>query len=254
MKGFMVFTKKELQEQLRTYRSFILLSAFFLLGMLSPLTARLLPEIVSQIDMNGIKIILPEPGVMDAYAQFFKNITQMGLLAVLLVFGGTLSNELVTGTLINLLSKGLPRRTVLLSKYVAAVLLWTVSYLVAAAVNYLYTQYLFAGERIEHLGFALFCLWLFGCFLIALVILSSTVAAGTFGGLILSVLSIAVMLMLQLFPNTERYNPVTLASRNAALLSGEAAIGDMAGSVAVTVCLLTGSLLLSIVLFHRKKL
>jgi ABC-2 type transport system permease protein len=254
MRGFLVFTKKELVEQLRTYKCLILLAVFFLFGMTSPLLAKLMPEIFAGMELQGMKIVIPEPTVLDAYTQFFKNLTQMGLLVILLIFGGTLSNELMRGTLINILAKGLPRHTVLLSKFMAAVLLWTVAYGMAAAVNYGYTEYLFTNTAVNNLGFSLFCLWLFGCLVLALIILSSTIASGNFGGLILSSISIVIMLILSIFPSLEKFNPITLASKNIALLSGEASVEELLITIAITCGLLVGSLLLSVVLFRKKRL
>lgn len=254
MRAFLIFTKKELVEQLRTYKSLILLSVFFLFGMLSPLLAKLLPELLSGMELQGMKIEIPEPTVLDAYGQFFKNLTQMGLLATLLVFGGILSNEMTKGTLINILAKGLPRHTVLLSKFTAAILLWSVSYGLAVGVNYGYTEYLFENTAVHNLVFSLFCLWLFGCFIIAVILLSSTVLSGNFGGLILSVGAIVIMLILNIFPELEKYNPITLASKNVALLSGTAASADLTWNVLITCLLTLGSILLSAILFHRRRL
>ena len=254
MRGFYAFTKKELLEQLRTFKWLIILSVFFLFGMMSPVMAKLLPDILSGMEVEGMVIKVPEPTALDAYAQFFKNFTQMGMLVVLLVFGGTLSGELSKGTLINILAKGLPRHTVLLSKYMAAVLLWTVGYLVAAATNYGYTAYLFKTTTVENLLFSLFCLWLFGCFVLALIILSSTIASGNFGGLILSAVALVVMLLLDIFPNTHRYNPISLASENLALLSGNVQTEELAIAVVITVILTVACLVAAIALFRKKKL
>lgn len=254
MKGFVAFTKKEILEGLRTYRYLILITVFFLFGMMSPLLAKLMPDIFAGIEMQGVQIIMPEPTVLDAYSQFFKNLTQMGILVLLLVFGGILSNELTKGTLINVLAKGLSRNTVILSKYVAAVLLWTLAYGMAAIVNYGYTAYLFSQSSVNNLGFSMLCLWLFGCFILALILLSSTIASGNFGGLILSAISIVIMLLMNIFPNLERYNPITLASKNVALLSGAAATEELLHAAIITCGLITVSILLSIILFNRKKL
>lgn len=255
MRGFYAFTKKELVEQLRTYKVLIILSVFFLFGMMSPLTAKLLPEIFAGMNMNGIQISITETTVFDAYGQFFKNFTQMGILVVLLVFGGILTNELVKGTLINILAKGLPRHTVILSKYTASVLLWTVGFVVAALTNYGYTEYLFEDTAVKNLLFSLFCLWLFGCFILALIMLSGTIAAGNFGGLILSAVALVAMLMVgSIFPDTEQYNPITLASKNVALLSGAQEVKDLLITVVITCILTVVCIVLSVLIFRKKRL
>lgn len=254
MRGFTTFIKKELLEQVRTYRLWILLAVAVLFGMMSPLLAKLMPELIASMNMEGMVVQIPEPTVYDAYAQFFKNFTQMGILAILLIFGGTLSGELSRGTLINILAKGLPRRTVVLSKYVAAVILWTIAYTLAFATDYGYTLYLFPGAEVKNLFFSLFCLWLFVCFVISLILLSSTIAPGNFGGLILSGAGLVVMLMISILPGAEKYNPITLASVNILLLNGGKEVSQLIPVVSVTFLLTFSCLLASVLVFEKKKM
>ena len=254
MRVYIAFTKKEIVEQIRTYKWLIVISVFFLFGMMSPLLAKLMPDIMSGMKVEGIKIEMPEPIVMDAYAQFFKNFTQMGILILLLVFGGTLSNELMKGTLINILAKGLPRPTVILSKFTASVILWTVGLIVAVTTTYGYAFYLFGDAAVPNFVFSIFCLWLFGCFLIALILLSSSLANGTFGGLILSVVTLVILLLISISPKTAKFNPITLTSKNLDLLKESVKVNDLYLPVAITAVLTIVALYLAILLFRRKKM
>lgn len=254
MRGMIAFIKKELLEQVRTYRLWILLIVAVLFGMMSPLMAKLMPEILSSINMEGMVIQVPQPTLFDAYTQFFKNFTQMGILVILLIFGGTLSGELSKGTLVNILAKGLPRRTVILSKYVAAVIIWTLAYALAFVTDYAYTVYLFPKADINNLFFSLFCLWIFVCLVISFIILSGTIAPGSFGGLILPAVSLVVMLMVSIIPKSEKYNPITLTSVNVDLLKGTVQTSDLTLSLGITIILILVSLIASILIFEKKKL
>ncbi len=254
MKGYTAFLKKEFMEQFRTYRSLILLSVYFLFGMMSPLTAKLLPELLSGMEMQGVRILLPEAAAMDAYGQFFKNTSQIGTVVILLVFGGMISNELTRGTLIHILAKGLGRHTVILSKYTAALALWTTAFVFSCMVNQGYTMYLFDTSSVNHLGFSLFCLWLFGVFLLSLIILSSILTGGSFGGLILTAAILVGLLLLNLFPNMKRINPIYLSSRNMELLSGGLKPAEALLPVLVTAVLTICALLASVLVFNKKKL
>jgi ABC-2 type transport system permease protein len=254
MKSFLAFTKKELLEQVRTFKLLIIVSVFFLFGMLSPLTAKLLPELLSGMTIEGMVITIPEPTAMDAYTQFFKNMTQVGVLILLLVFGGTLSGEITKGTLINILAKGLHRNTVILSKYTAAVLLWTLGYVISALTSYGYTVYLFKHAMEPNLIFSFFCLWLFGCFIIALIFLSSTLTGGNFGGLVLSAAALIILLTINVIPKVEKYNPITLASKNVALLTGAIEAEKLLVTVVLTCIFTIGGIILSLAIFKRKRL
>ena len=254
MKGYIAFIKKEFMEQIRTFRILILFSVFFLFGLMSPLTAKMLPEIMSGMKIDGMVIAIPEATVMDAYVQFFKNMTQMGVIVILLVFGGMISNELTRGTLINILAKGLGRHTVILSKYTAALAIWTVVLAFAGLVNQGYTMYLFDISGIQNILFSLFCLWLFGAFLLALIILSSILTGGSFGGLILTATVLVALLLLNIFPGLEKFNPIYLSSHNTEFLSGSLQPSDALWPALVTIGMIVGAILASISVFRKKKL
>ena len=254
MRGYYTFVKKELLEQLRTFKWLIVLAVFFAFGMMSPLAAKFMPEMLKTMDLEGMTIVLPEPVMTDSYGQFFKNMTQMGIVVLLLVFGGTLSGELTKGTLVNILAKGLPRHTIILSKYSASVVLWTLGYALSFITTYGYTVYLFEEGVTQNLMFSLFCLWLFGCFLLALILLSSTIADGGFGGLILSAVGLALMLLLNIFPWAHKYNPITLASDNMDLILGNQTVSGLSLTVWITIILTVISLLGAVLLFQRKRI
>ena len=254
MKGYLAFTKKEFMEQLRTYRLLILLSVFLIFGLMSPLLAKLLPEILSGMDLQGMVITIPEATALDAYAQFFKNITQMGIIVVLLVFGGVISNELTKGTLINILAKGLGRHTVILAKYTSMLVLWTLAIVLSGLVNQGYTMFLFDTSDISNLLFSIFCLWLFGAFLLSLIILSSVLTGGNFGGLILTAVVLGGLLILDIFPKLEKVNPIYLSSHNLEFLTEALKPSDALLPVLITIVLLIGNILVSIALFNNKKL
>jgi len=252
MKGFLAFTKKEFMEQIRTYRLLIMFSVFFLFGMMGPLMAKIMPEIIADMEIQGITLIFSEPTAMDAYSQFFQNINEMGIIVIVLVFGGVISNELTRGTLINILAKGLPRHSVILSKYVASLVLWTVSYLVSALTNYGYTAYLFENSTVENLFFSLLCLWLFGGFVLSLIFLSSALTGGNFGGLILTAIALGSLLLINIFPWAQKFNPVYLSSHNLELLSGTLSPSEVIQPLVITILLIVVCLYASILLFRKK--
>jgi ABC-2 type transport system permease protein len=254
MKGYIAFTKKEVLESFRTYRMLILVSVFFLFGMLSPLTAKLMPEIFKSLALDGIVITIPTPVALDAYAQLFKNLSQMGMLVVLLVFSGMLSTEITKGTLINMLTKGLSRSAVILSKFTVSLATWTLSLLIAFVTTYGYTVYLFGSGNQPNLLFSVFCLWLFGAFLLSLILLSSSFMPGNFGGLTMTTVLIVLMMILDAFPKLHQFNPIALASVNVALLAKTVNVGDVTPIVFITLILIGLSLSGSMLIFRKKRL
>lgn len=254
MNSFITFTKKELVEQIRTYKLFIFLAVFFIFGMTSSLFAKLMPNIIASMDLKGIEIKIPEPTFLDAYAQFFKNVNEMGLIALILIFSGTLSGELTKGTLINMLSKGLSRKVVILSKFTSAILIWTLAYVISILINYGYTFYLFGKHSVDNLLLAFFCLWLFGVFIIAIIILSSTIVKGSYGGLILTAIIYGALMLINLFPKVEKYNPYSLITKNIELINNKISVEDINITMVVTVLMIFVSLVGALKIFRKKQL
>ena len=152
MRAFIAMTKKEFLECIRTYKLFIIVAVFLLFGMLNPITAKIMPKLLSSFMPEGMTITLGEPHTIDSWIQFYKNMSTQLILFVI-VFSGIVSNELTKGTLINMLTKGLPRKTVILSKFTAIISIWTVSYLICFVITLVYTMYLLPG-KLPNLPFA----------------------------------------------------------------------------------------------------
>ncbi|WP_310550504.1 ABC transporter permease [Paenibacillus glufosinatiresistens] len=230
IQGYRAWFRKEWLESVRTYKLLILLTVFLILGILSPLSAKLLPDLLSGMESNGIRITLPEPAAVDSWAQFFKNISQMGLFVTVILFSGGVSGETAKGTLLVLLAKGLPRATVILTKYLVMSLLWTVSYGLAFAVTYGYTAFLFPGTGISSLGPAVLGLWLLGLFLLALLVFAGVWVKSAYGTLLIAGGGLALLLVAKLIPQAQTYNPLNLAALSMPLLRGEAAASELTGA------------------------
>src|SRR5450756_729063 len=151
MRAYFVFTKKEFTENLRTYKLMIMIVVFLIFGVMNPLFAKFTPEILKAAGLDPSALGMGTPTAMDSFAQFFKNVGQLGLLVLVIVFSGIMANELSEGTLINILTKGMKRSTVILSKFTMATVIWTVSYLLCLAVTYAYTCLLYTSDAADDL-------------------------------------------------------------------------------------------------------
>ena len=116
MRNYVTFLKKEWLESLRTYKLFVMLASFSILGIMNPLIAKLTPEIIDLAMPEGMEIAVAVPTAFDSWAQFYKNTGQIGVIVTVIVFSGIISVELSRGTLIHMLTKGLSRSSVILSK------------------------------------------------------------------------------------------------------------------------------------------
>jgi ABC-2 type transport system permease protein len=254
MKAFLAFAYKEFTEALRTRKILVLLAVYLLLGIMNPLTAKLVPTLLKEFMPAGMVITLSEPAAMDSWAQFFKNVPQIGLIVLVILFSGIMAGELSRGTLINLLTKGLPRRTVILSKAAMACCLFTVCYALCVGVSYGYTVYYWPGQSVPHLFTAIACLWLYSVMLLAALMLGGVLFKNGYGNLLFAGGLVVLMMAASIFPALRPWLPLRLANDNMGLLAGAFRPGDFIASVAVTIALTAGFLWAAVRVFDKKQL
>jgi len=254
MNYYFAFLKKEFLESIRTYKMLMMLLVFFAFGIMNPLIAKLTPDLLNAITLEGMTITLAEPSAFDSWTQFFKNISQMGVIVMVIVFSGVLGTELSKGTLINMLTKGLSRAAVILSKYTCMAFIWTMSIAISFIVTWGYTVYLFPGDALDNLLFSVFCLWLFGMFLLALLLFTATLVKNNYGCLLITGAVIVVCMLLNVIPPVQKYNPLSLATRNMDLLMNTIEISALYSTIWIAVALSMVFVALSVLIFRKKQL
>lgn len=252
MRAFLAMTKKEFLESIRTFKLLIVVLVFLLFGMLNPVTAKIMPKILSSFLPEGMTVTLAAPHAIDSWMQFYKNMsTQMILFIV--VFSGIVANELSRGTLIHILTKGLSRKTVILSKFTAVIFMWTVSYLICFGTTFVYTMYLLPGE-LPNTVFPAFCMWLFGVLQISVMLLGGVLFGSIYGSLLLTGGFAGLLMLLNIVPEFAEYSPYLLSSGSVSLLTMDAGVSDFYVSIGVTVALILLFLSGSLVSFDKRQL
>lgn len=254
MRNYLTFTMKEFVEGVRAYKAAIFLAIFLIFGIMNPLVAKLTPDLISSLSTEGVSITLPEPAAIDSWMQFFKNISQMGIIVIVILFSGILTTEVSRGTLINMLTKGLSRITVILSKYTFLLVIWTVGYVLCIATTALYSEYLFPENSVENLGFALFALWLFGVLLLSLLMGAGSVSKSNYVCLLIVGACVVIMMVIGFVPATHDFNPLSLASESTALMNGTLQPESLVPAVLITCGLSMLSILAATLAFRKRQL
>lgn len=226
MNSVIVFINKEIKEQLRTYKTLIVVMVLLLLGIMSPVFAKMMPDLISSMDI-GFEISMPPPVYTDAFAQFFKNMTQIGIIVIILVFSGIVSLEKTKGTMILILTKRISRVSFLVSKFVSMVLLWTIGYLLSVGACLFYTLYLFPDAQLDNVWLSFFCLWLFVVLIIAITLLTSTLASNNYIGTIGAFVGWFLLLMSAYMPKVKEATPLMLSTWNLSIISGSKELDDL---------------------------
>jgi len=223
MKGFVVFARKEVREILHTWRIWVLPSIFLFFAVMGPLLAKFTPEIVRAVagnQFNGIEI--PTPTYLDAYAQWIKNLSQIALFALIIIYGGIISSERKSGTAILVLTKPISRTTFVIAKVVAHSIFLAILVVMGTFITWGLTAAIFA----EAPGSALWSsalVWLvFGIFFIALmtflsVLIRSSAGAAGAGVGVYALLSIAAI-----SKPLGTYSPAAITAQATSLAAGKA--------------------------------
>lgn len=255
MKGYLAFFYKEVMESVRSYKLFIILAIFIMFGIMSPMMAKLLPEIMKSLidDKAALEALnLGEPTQLDSYMQFFKNITQLGLIAVVLLFSNSLSNEISKKTLLPLFTRGLSKTSMMLAKLSVITLLWTIAYAVGFIITYLYTIMLFPNIEIYNLFISVFCVWLFGLVLLSVLMLGSTLTASSYAPLLFVGIFVAVLMFINILPDAIYYNPIVLIGDNVAMLAKTYQLSDVLPAIFISIGIIILSWFGGIRIFSKK--
>ena len=119
MRGFRVFAWKEALEIVRTWRIWVLPGMLLFFALSGPLTAKFTPEILKAVgggEVAALLKVMPKPSYLDAYGQWIKNLSQIGLFAIIIIYGGLISSERKTGTAVLVLTKPLSRTSYVVAK------------------------------------------------------------------------------------------------------------------------------------------
>ena len=256
MKSLIAFIKKEIMEQLRTGRLMILGMLFILFGIMNPAVAKLTPwmleTMADSLAESGIIVIDVTISAMDSWVQFFKNIP-MALIAFVLMESNIFTREYQTGTLVLSLTKGLKRYKVVVSKTVVLTGLWSFGYWLCFGITYGYNAYFWDNAVAKNLMFSVICWWLFGLWVIGLIILFSTLANSNTGVLMGTGGVVLASYLLGLFPNLREYVPTLVADGNS-LIYGAAEAKTYSVPILTVIVMCIICFVGGIVIFNKKQI
>ena len=227
MANYFTFMRKEFTESLRTKRLLVLGCVFIFFAITGALLARYMGEFFALVlpagDELGQALIdaMTDPNWYESYVQFYSNIGQIGILAVLFMYMGTVQREIRTGTASLMFSKGLGFGSFILAKFTVAVILTTVITVVSTLVTYVYTFLLFgeAGQIGNILtGSLVFSLGTLMLLSIIILCSSLTKSSAVSGGLSFGVYF--VLIISAAIPRIGRFSPQNLFSYPVAISTG----------------------------------
>ncbi|MBN2853258.1 MAG: ABC transporter permease [Clostridia bacterium] len=244
--------KKEIIELCKTPRGWILLLLFIGFSLVNAALARYTPEILAKFGDLGINI--PPATFYDSYIQFYKNMNSGVLIAVIIIYMTTVTREVKKGTIYLILTKDITRNNYLMSKYVAANLFFTLSYIIASIIQIAMTALFFSSYYTSEIlpGYIVF--YLFGLFLLNTVIAcSASYKSGGIGAFV-GFFILLISPYISLIPVVGKYTPGALANFPVNFLMKSADFNDIIAAVMITAALMFLIIYLSFMKFNKREL
>ncbi len=176
---YKILLKKDITEILKTYKLFVVPAIFLFFGFTSPITAKFMPEFIKSMADSGFKFELPTPTWIDAFEQFFKNLNQIGMLAIILTTMGTIAEEKSKGIIHLILSRSVRRWNIILSKFTASALLLAFSLFLGFIACGYGTFILFNDILFQDVLFATFLYFVYALFILSLTVFASAITRST---------------------------------------------------------------------------
>jgi ABC-2 type transport system permease protein len=229
---------------------------FVLFAIMNPAIAKLTPWIVEamaeSMEASGLIVTSVTVTALDSWVQFYKNIP-MALIAFVLLESSIFTKEYESGTLILSLTKGLNRYKVVISKTVVLSLLWSIGYWLCFGITYGYNAYFWDNSIAQNLLFSVTCWWLFGLWVIGLMVLFSVLTNS--GSAVLASTGAVVFgaTLVGMYPKITEYLPTYLMDGNS-LIYGKVEASTYHTPMIITTLIMVACFVVSIPIFSKKKL
>ena len=252
-----VLLRKEILESWRTRRLPAVLILFIAIGLLAPLTAKYLPEIIKAALGDQISVPIPTPKAADAVLQLQKNLGQLGAFAAIVLAMNAVAGEKEHGTAAFLLTKPVGRGAFIGAKLAALGLVLGAAVSASVVVGWVYTAVLFQPLPIAG-WLALGVLsWLGLAVWGAITFFASTVTGSAAAAAGVGIVALIVLSLVSAIPQVGRFLPpaldgpaLALAAGNTADLAADTLAMAVGGSIVILIASSVGAWLA----FRRQEL
>lgn len=228
----------------RTKRWLAIFVVFVFFGIIGPLSARYVGEIVEQFG-GGIEVTFPEPTPADGITQYSGNVAQLGLLVLIMIAAGALTIESRYEMAVFLRTRVRSPSRLLLPRYTVVAGAGVGAFIAGTLLAWYETAILIGAPEVPAmlLGMAFFSIYLL--FAIALVAFAGSALKNVLPTVIVTLVVLLLMPIVGLLPKLGDWLPSHLVGSLDGLVRGATA-GDFAGSAivasAATLALLYGTM------------
>lgn len=255
MSGFAAFVRKEAVEIVRTWRIWVLPGILLVFALTGPVTAKYTRDIIASVggsQMAEVAKAIPTPTYVDAYAQWIKNLSQIALFAIIIIYGGLVSSESKSGTAILVLTKPVSRAAFVVAKALVHSAFLALTVLAGTLITWGGTALMFGSAPAGQL-FAAAGSWLvFGVFFVAVMTLLSVLVDSQAGAAGIGLGVFTLVSVSAIWEPLAKYSPAALAGQPAAIAAGQPA--DVLWPIVTSALLAAALVALAAWSFRRKEL
>lgn len=238
----------ELLRLTRTYRWMILFGVYGFFGVLGPVTAAYLDEILGRLG-GGVVMVVPDPRPVDGIVQFISNASQLGLLGVVIVAAAALAVDARPEVAAFLRTRVRRASALVVPRYVVVTMASVAALVVGTALAWGMTVVLIGALPAGLVAIGTIYGALYLAFVVAVVAAVAGLARSLTGTVFASLAVLLTLPILGLASAVKPWLPSELLAAVAAVIEGVPA-GDFARAVGVS---LVASALLLAFAVHRSE-
>jgi ABC-2 type transport system permease protein len=252
--GYGVFVGKELREIVRTWRIWVLPAILLFFALSGPVIARFTPEIVGALAGSQLgAITLPDPTYLDAYAAWIKNLSQITLVVLIIIYGGIVSAETRSGTAILVLTKPVSRGAFVVVKAVVHSLFLAVLVVLGTLLTWAVTAVVFGTSPGGPLWASALVWLVYGVLFITLMTLFSVLIPSAAGAAGAGIGAYVLLSIASIWKPLSQYSPAGLPGQ-AASLAAHTTTDSTLWPILISLALSIVLVALASLLFRRKEL
>jgi ABC-2 type transport system permease protein len=218
----------------RSPRGLVLVLVYLFFGFTSPLMVKYLSQI-AKLASSGVQIVAPVPRAVDGFVNYISQVSQTGLIVVIVVAAGALAFDARRGLATFHRTRAPGLFAVIWPRFVVATATAAVAYLLGTAAAWLETRLVLGGLPAGRMVLGAVCELVYLAFAVATVAACATVARGTLGTVgTAAVVLLIVLPLADVLRPARAWLPATLMRAPGALVEG-ATLGDYVGPLVVSV-------------------
>ncbi|MDX8047333.1 ABC-2 transporter permease [Gracilibacillus sp. S3-1-1] len=257
MTHWVVLYRKEMKEMVRNYKMLWIPIVFILLGVMQPVSAYYMPEILDTFGglPEGTIIEMPTPTGEEVLMDVISNYGLLGVFILVLSAMGVVSAERQSGVAGMVMMKPVPYSSYILAKWAGLLTITLISLFIGYVISWYYTSLLIEPVTFERIfqSVVIYSIWL--AFVVTLTLLFSTIMKGNGSVAFITIFVVfAISTVTSILGEYMKWSPAMMTEYTGqVLLSGELDSNFLLAFI-TTMAIIIVVLFSSIQIFKQKEL